>query len=206
MSFSFRSGRVPGIEPRHPPTPPYVRFSGYGGWSSGSQNRPTVPACRKSAEPASTRESPTPAWGGSTAEAGPCVAGDHRSCGAHHLQIPAALWVPGLPDALCCSFGPSLQQHYTAFFATTASADFSSPLREEISPGKALILSPRAGRLYLTCLGGLRASLFPASSPPTPGLSAASCSSGRGFACRFFQLRLAAYALRFGYGCQPPAP
>jgi pyruvate-ferredoxin/flavodoxin oxidoreductase len=26
-----RSGRVPGIAPRHPPTPPYVRFSAYGG-------------------------------------------------------------------------------------------------------------------------------------------------------------------------------
>ena len=206
MSFSFRSGRVPGIEPRHPPTPPYVRFSGYGGWSSGSRNRATALSFRKPAEPSSIRGSPTPAGGGSTAEAGPCVARDHRSCDARHLRIPTARSVPVLPYALCRSFGPSLRQHYTAFFATTASADFSSPLREEISPGKVLILSPRAGRLYLTCLGGLRASLFPASSPPTPGLSAASCSSGRGFACRFFQLRLAAYALRFGYGCQPPAP
>jgi hypothetical protein len=28
-----RSGRVAGIAPRHPPTPPYVRFSAYGGWT-----------------------------------------------------------------------------------------------------------------------------------------------------------------------------
>ena len=34
-------------------------------------------------------------------------------------------------------------------FATTASADFSSPLREEISPGNVQNLSPRAAWLYL---------------------------------------------------------
>ena len=28
----FRSGRVAGIAPRHPPTPPDVRFSAFGGW------------------------------------------------------------------------------------------------------------------------------------------------------------------------------
>jgi hypothetical protein len=36
------------------------------------------------------------------------------------------------------------------------------------------------------------ASLFPASLPPAPGLTAVSCSYGRGFATRFFQLHLAA--------------
>ena len=99
------------------------------------------------------------------------------------------------------SFGPSLQPHYGAFSATTASADFSEALTPELSPGKVLILSPRADRLYLTRLGGLRASLFPASSPPAPGLTAAFCSFSRGFASRFLQLHLAVYALRFGYGC-----
>ena len=78
------------------------------------------------------------------------------------------------------------------FLATTASADFSSPLREEISPGKVQNLFPRAARLYLMRLDDLWASLFSANSPPAPGLTASSCSYGRGFASRFFQLRLAA--------------
>jgi hypothetical protein len=41
-------------------------------------------------------------------------------------------------------------------------------------------------------LDDLWASLFRASSPPAPGLTASSCSYGRRFASRFFQLRLAA--------------
>ena len=40
-------------------------------------------------------------------------------------------------------------------------------------------------------LDDLWASLFVASSPPAPGLTASSCSCGRGFATRFFRLRLA---------------
>ena len=72
-----------------------------------------------------------------------------------------------------------------------ASADFSSPLREEISPGKMQNLSPRAAWLYLMRLDDLRALLFKASLPPAPGLAASSCPYGRGFASRFFRLRLA---------------
>ena len=53
-------------------------------------------------------------------------------------------------------------------------------------------LSPRAVWLYLMRLDDLWASLFRASLPPAPGLAASSCSYGRGFASRFFQLRLAA--------------
>jgi hypothetical protein len=53
-------------------------------------------------------------------------------------------------------------------------------------------LFPRAARLYLMRLDDLWASLFSANSPPAPGLTASSCSYGRGFASRFFQLRLAA--------------
>jgi hypothetical protein len=53
-------------------------------------------------------------------------------------------------------------------------------------------LSPRAARLYLTRLDDLWASLFRASLPPASGLTASSCSYGRGFAFRFFQLHLAA--------------
>ena len=76
--------------------------------------------------------------------------------------------------------------------ATTASADFSSTLLEEISPGKVQNLFPRAAWLYLMRLDDLWASLFRASLPPAPGLAASSCSYGRRFATRFFQLHLAA--------------
>jgi hypothetical protein len=63
---------------------------------------------------------------------------------------------------------------------------------EEISPGKVQNLSPRAVWLYLMRLDDLWASLFSASLPPAPGLTASSCSYGREFATRFFQLHLAA--------------
>src|ERR1022692_3134068 len=49
-----------------------------------------------------------------------------------------------------------------------------------------------AGRLYLMRLDDLWASLFSASLPPAPGLTAGLCSSGRSFATRFFRLHLAA--------------
>ena len=68
---------------------------------------------------------------------------------------------------------------------------------EEISPGKVQNLSPRAGWLYLMRLDDLWASLFVASLPPAPGLTASSCSCGREFATRFFRLRLTATTLRF---------
>ncbi len=69
----------------------------------------------------------------------------------------------------------------------------SPPLsREEISPGKVQNLSPRAVWLYLMRLDDLWASLFRASLPPAPGLTASSCSYGREFASRFFRLHLAA--------------
>src|ERR1700686_1589704 len=53
-------------------------------------------------------------------------------------------------------------------------------------------LSPRADWLYLMRLDDLWASLFRASLPPAPGLTASLCSCGRRFAFRFFQLHLAA--------------
>jgi hypothetical protein len=62
---------------------------------------------------------------------------------------------------------------------------------EEVSPGKVQNLFPRAARLYLMRLDDFWASLFVASSPPAPGLTASSCSCGREFATRFFRLRLA---------------
>ena len=53
-------------------------------------------------------------------------------------------------------------------------------------------LSPRADWLYLMRLDDLGTSLFPASLSPAPGLTASSCSYGREFATRCFQLHLAA--------------
>jgi hypothetical protein len=41
---------------------------------------------------------------------------------------------------------------FPSFFTTTASADFSQTLIQEISPGKVLKLSARAAKLYLMCL------------------------------------------------------
>ena len=93
------------------------------------------------------------------------------------------------PVRLLRSFAPPA---LPGFFATTTSADFSRALTLEISPSKVLHLSPRAARLYLMRLDGVRVSLLLASSPPAPGLTAGSCSCGRGFAFRFLQLHLAA--------------
>ncbi len=117
------------------------------------------------------------------------------------ISDPSRFPVSSSSSSVPWSFSPLLQPHYRTFSATTASADFSPALTGEISPGKMLILSPRADRLYLTRLGGHWASLIPASSPPTPGLTADFCSFSRGFAYRFLQLHLAVYALRFSYGC-----
>ena len=93
------------------------------------------------------------------------------------------------PVRLLRSFAPPA---LSGFFATMTSADFSKALTLEISPSKVLHLSPRAARLYLVRLDGVRVSLLLASSPPAPGLAAGSCSCGRGFAFRFLQLHLAA--------------
>ena len=62
---------------------------------------------------------------------------------------------------------------------------------EEISPGKMQNLFPRADWLYLMRLDDFWTLLFRASLSPAPGLTASSCSFGREFASRFFQLRLA---------------
>jgi len=73
-----------------------------------------------------------------------------------------------------------------------ASADFSTTLVAEISPGKfGISLLAPPGSTWCV-LYDLRASLLVASLPPAPGLAASSCSCGREFATRFFPLRLAA--------------
>ena len=88
-------------------------------------------------------------------------------------------------------FGPSLHRRYAASSLLRPLLT-SPPLSwKEISPGKVQNLSPRAVWLYLMRLDDLWASLFRASLPPAPGLTASSCSYGRRFASRFFQLRLA---------------
>ena len=132
---------------------------------------------------------------------------------AHHGCTVSAYWHPRVGNRSCCArnssphispvsssfsssvlwfFGPSLHRHYSGFFATTASGDFSPALAEEISPGKVQNLSSRAVRLYLMRLDDCWASLLPASLPPAPGLAANFCSYGRKFAFRFFRLHLAA--------------
>ena len=177
-----------GIAPLHPPTPPDVPFSVSGGWShprlfrasyraflSGFRRRwdliSALPACRAPPVglPCRVRgASPRPVSGGS------CDPADESTIG---------------PVRLLRSFAPPA---LSGFFATMTSADFSKALTLEISPSKVLHLSPRAARLYLVRLDGVRVSLLLASSPPAPGLAAGSCSCGRGFAFRFLQLHLAA--------------
>ena len=116
----------------------------------------------------------------------------HRSCGARNSSPHISPVSSSFSSSILWFFSPSLHRHYSGFFTTTASDDFSPALTGEISPGKVQNLSSRAVRLYLMRLDDLWASLFPASLPPASGLSASSCSYGRRFAFRFFQLHLAA--------------
>ena len=84
----------------------------------------------------------------------------------------------GWRDGYDCTFG-------------SASGEISR-LRAREKSGKVQNLFPRAVRLYLTRLDELWASLFPASLPLAPGLTADSSFYGREFATRFFQLHLTA--------------
>ena len=116
---------------------------------------------------------------------------DDRSCRAQgSSRFFRRLPVPPLAPFLRSSALRS--SRVTGLSATKASADFSPALTEEISPGKVQNLFPRAAWLYLMRLDDLWASLFRASLPPASGLTASSCSYGREFASRFFQLCLAA--------------
>ena len=74
----------------------------------------------------------------------------------------------------------ALRSSRITFLATTTSPPIAS--------GR----SPQAAWLYHMRLADFWASLFSASLPPASGLTASSCSYGREFAFRFFQLRLAA--------------
>jgi hypothetical protein len=132
-----------------------------------------------------------------------------RSAGPHPSTFRVGpgprpqLSLPAVPDRL---HAPAMRSSFRShnllrsfaspplrgFFATMTSADFSPALAGEISPSKVPYLSPRAARLYLTRLDGLRVSPSLTGSPPVPGLAAGSCSCGRGFAFRFLRLHLAA--------------
>jgi len=136
--------------------------------------------------------SPLSARHGCTVSACPHSRSGNRSCCLRNSSPPFSPEFSSFSSSVPWSFGPWLHRHYSGLFATTASADFSSALTEEISPSKVQNLSPRTVWLYLMCLDEFWALLFPASLPPAPGLTASSCSYGREFATRFFQLHLAA--------------
>jgi hypothetical protein len=114
------------------------------------------------------------------------VVAPRRFC-ALSVPVPVLPLAPLLVSAALRSFRLS-----PALFATTAFADFPAPLRAWTSPGKAPELSPRAVGLYHPrFFDSLRTLPSLAGSSPVAGLAARSCSYGRGFAFRFFQLRLA---------------
>ena len=94
------------------------------------------------------------------------------------------------------SFAPAA---FTAFFATTTSADFLRTLARKTSPGKVHELSARAVWLYpmrLSVTVGFRVCSH--AHRPHRGLTASSCSYGRAFATDFFRADcLTAPALSF---------
>jgi hypothetical protein len=111
------------------------------------------------------------------------VVAPRRFC-ALSVPVPVLPLAPLLVSSALrsCRLSPAL-------FATMASADSPSPLRAGASPGKVPELSPRAVGLYHPrFFDSLRTSPSLAGSSPVAGLAARSCSCGRGFASRFFQL------------------
>ena len=83
--------------------------------------------------------------------------------------------------------------------ATMASADFPSALTQGISLSKRCPFSSAPSGSTSCVFDGLRTSRFLARSSPARGLATGSCSYGRRFAYRFFQLSPYGSALRFGY-------
>ena len=99
--------------------------------------------------------------------------------------------------ALPCFFRPSLHGRYPASSLLRRLLT-SSPLSRRRSPQVRCKIFPLVPTGSTWCVSDdFWASLFPASLPPAPGLTAGSCSYGREFAARFFRLRLATNALRF---------
>jgi hypothetical protein len=94
--------------------------------------------------------------------------------------------------ALPCFFGPSLHGRYPASPLLRPLLT-SPPLSRKRSPQVRRRIYPLVPSGSTGCVSyDFWASLFPASSPPAPGLTASSCSCGRRFATRFFRLRLTA--------------
>src|SRR6202035_4528424 len=116
----------------------------------------------------------------------------HRSCGFQDSSPHLSPVSSSFSSSVLWFFSPSLHRHYSGFFATSASADFFRALTPKISPGKVQNLSPRAVWLYWMRLDDFWALPLPAGLPPASSLTASSCSYGREFATRFFQLHLTA--------------
>ena len=96
------------------------------------------------------------------------------------------------PLALSGFFRPSLHGHCPASSLLWRLLT-ASPLSRKSSPQVRCRIFPLVPPGSTRCVSDdFWASLFPASLPPAPGLAAGSCSYGRRFATRFFQLRLAA--------------
>ena len=104
--------------------------------------------------------------------------------------FPASPSVSSL--ALPCFFRPSLHGHYPASSLLWRLLT-SPPLSRRRSPQVRCGIFPFAPPGSTECASDdFWASLFPANSPPAPGLAAGSCSYGRRLATRFFRLRLTA--------------
>jgi len=127
-----RSGRVPGIAPRHPPTPPNVRFSAFGGWTARSASFPVTRAGglrtlrRVGRLPRSARRLP--------------VQGSDRSCRAPLLRSVARHPIQcfGWLRSFLRPFARNAFLFVRSSNATMASADFPQSLNSGISPGQCL--------------------------------------------------------------------
>ena len=122
----------------------------------------------------------------------PVALSGRRPVGAVPFDFRSLRSFPSVPSlAPSGSFRPSLHPRYRAssllrrlLTAPTLSRGSSPQVRCKIFP-----LAPSGSTWCVS--DDFWASLFPASSPPAPGLTAGSCSYGRKFATRFFQLHLA---------------
>src|SRR6266568_3149583 len=174
-----RSGRVPGIAPRHPPTPPDVRFSASGGWTvqsaSFSDTQTLDLRTLRRVERLLRLARRLPVWGGD------------RSCRVPLLRSVVRHGVQCL-DWLRSFLRPFARNAFLfvrSSIATMASAD-SPPLSRRGSP-RVTVCSFRS-RLWAlqSAISGSWASCLLAHSPPTSCLTAHLCSFGRTFASHPF--------------------
>jgi hypothetical protein len=163
---------VPGIAPRHPPTPPDVRFSASGGWHLGSSSvvRSQRPRFRILAQVEGLLPWPVA-----------------RQTGMRNRSVTFRCFIRRFVDSPELNLAPSIPSalRYSrlspCFIATTASADFPRPLSPGISLGQCrpCPLTPSGSTVTVD---DSWASLVLACSPPMTGLAASSCSYGRRFA------------------------